>query len=608
MDTFFLKILNMSISALWLILAVILLRLVLKKAPKWINVLLWALVAVRLLCPISFESALSLVPNAEPIPQEIFVAEPPQNHESPVFHPIENPNLPDTPSVSVDGSIEQVQWKFVFATFGWAFGVVAMLVYASISYLRVKGKVKASLHMWDNIWICDDIQTPFILGVFMPKIYIPSGVDESQLPHIIAHENAHLKRLDHWWKPMGFAVLAVHWFNPLVWVAYILLCRDIELACDEKVIRKMNQSESIAYSETLLSCSANRRMVMVCPIAFGEVGVKERVKRVLHYRKPAFWLIVSAVIICIVVAICFLTNPSKDEEDTLEPFDHVNIEETVEPTESTPSTAEAEGSTEDPTESGTQETEAEGSTEDPTESGSQETEYLIGPSGVKLQTSDKLIFAAAKAGYLELRFDNARAVNHRSDVQEEYLIPSQCSRYFSYDASQYSAEDFPGARNVSIFQDKTLYVWYDYPDWTEEDGYFGDGVYLILVDVTATSVGAEMHTNSDDHPGGIFDDPYIFFVAGYPALTDISGTTWMQKDYQLRYTDIAYFSLMNQRSEHPLAVRLAPGESITYTIGYLVTDHELGGDFSLPHLCLSNSVGLLSMEFYKLDIDWSGTR
>ena len=590
MDTLFLKILNMSISALWLILAVILLRLVLKKAPKWINVLLWALVAVRLLCPISFESPLSLVPNAEPIPQEIFVAEPPQNHESPVFHPIETPNLPDTPSVSIDGSIEQIQWKFVFATFGWPFGVVTLLVYASISCLRVKSNVKASLHLWDNIWICDDIQTPFILGVFIPKIYIPSGVDESQIPHIIAHENAHLKRLDHWWKPLGFAVLAVHWFNPLVWVAYILLCRDIELACDEKVIRKMNQGESIAYSEALLSCSVNRRMVMVCPIAFGEVGVKERVQRVLHYRKPAFWLIVSAVIVCIVVAICFLTNPSKDEEDTLEPFDHVNIEETVEPTESTPSTAEAEGST-----------------EEPTESGPQETEYLIGPSGEKLRTS-KLIRIAPKAGYLEFSFDNARAVNHRSDVQEEYLLLSECSRLYWYDASQYSAEDFPGARDVSIFQDKTLYVRYDYPDWTEEDGYFGDDIYLILVDVTATSVGAEMHTNSDDHPGGPFDDPYIFDATAVPVLTDISGTYWLNENSRLWYEQPVYFSLLNQRSEHPFAFRLAPGESITYTLGFLVTDYELGGYFSLPHLCFNDTMGSLDGAFYKLDIDWSGTK
>ena len=312
MDALFLKILNMSIAASWLILAVILLRVFLKKAPKWINVLLWAMVAVRLLCPISFESSLSLVPNAEPIPQEIFMMEPPENHESAVFDPIENPNLPSVPSVSVDTSIEQIQWKSVFATFGWMFGMGVMFVYAAISYILVKRKVKASLHLRDNTWICDDIQTPFILGAIKPRIYIPSGTNEAQLPHIIAHENAHLKRRDHWWKPLGFLVLAIHWFNPLVWVAYILLCRDIELACDEKVIRDLNKSESISYSEALLSCSVNRKTIMVCPLAFGEVGVKERVKRVLNYKKPAFWIIIVAVIACIVLSVCFLTNPKRD--------------------------------------------------------------------------------------------------------------------------------------------------------------------------------------------------------------------------------------------------------------------------------------------------------
>ena len=328
MDAIFLKIVNMSIAASWLILAVILLRVVLKKAPKWINVFLWALVAVRLLCPLFFESSLSLVPNAEPIPQEVFMVEPPENHESPVFDPIENPNLPDVPPVSVDRSTEQIRWKSVFATFGWMFGMGTMLVYATISYILVKRKVKASLHLRYNIWICDDIQTPFILGAIMPRIYIPSGTDEAQFPHIIAHENAHLKRRDHWWKPLGFLVLTIHWFNPLVWVAYILLCRDIELACDEKVIRKLNQGASIAYSEALLSCSVNRRMVMVCPLAFGEVGVKERVKRVLNYKRPAFWIIVVAVIVSVILAVCFLTNPK--EKSTPEPIVNTLTESDVE--------------------------------------------------------------------------------------------------------------------------------------------------------------------------------------------------------------------------------------------------------------------------------------
>lgn len=191
----------------------------------------------------------------------------------------------------------------------WIVGIFTFAVFALVSYRKIHNKVRPSLNVRDNIWICDDIQTPFILGCFKPKIYIPSGTDEVQLPHIIAHENAHLKRCDHWWKPLGYLVLAIHWFNPLVWIAYILLCRDIELACDEKVIRELNQSESISYSETLLSCSVNRRTILVCPLAFGEVGVKERVKRVLNYKKPAFWIVVVAIIAAIVTAVCFLTNP-----------------------------------------------------------------------------------------------------------------------------------------------------------------------------------------------------------------------------------------------------------------------------------------------------------
>ena len=269
------------------------------------------------------------------------------------------------------------------------------------------------------------------------------------------------------------------------------------------------------------------------------------------------------------------------------------IEGTVEPTESTPSTAEAEGSTADPTES------------DP-----QETEALIGPSGMKLRTSDKLIYLAQKSGYLEFRFDNARAVNHRSDVQEECIDPTRGNRYFSYDASQYSAEDFHNAEYIDLLEG-TWYVRYDYPNWVEDDGYFGDGVYLILVDVTVTNVGAENYTTADRYSDGRirgqYDDPYIFHAHGFPFLTDISQ--WHQKNSRLSYQDTpAYFSLLTQRSEHPFAFRLAPGESITYTLGFFVTDRELGGDFSLPHLCFNDSTGGVYGVFYKLDIDWSGTK
>ena len=311
MSSFFLKIVNMSIAASWLILAVVLLRVVLKKAPKWINVLLWGIVAFRLICPFSFESALSLIPSAETISPEIMMDWTPEISTGvSSIDKIVNPIITDTFAPEPIASANPLQLLIPVLAIIWAIGIIAMLVYAAVSYFRLQKKVGASLSVRDNIWICDDIQTPFILGCFKPSIYIPSGTDEAQLPYIIAHENAHLKRCDHWWKPLGYLVLAIHWFNPLVWIAYILLCRDIELACDEKVIRELNQSESIAYSEALLSCSVNRRTVMVCPLAFGEVGVKERVKNVLNYKKPAFWIVAIAVVASIVLGVCFLTNPS----------------------------------------------------------------------------------------------------------------------------------------------------------------------------------------------------------------------------------------------------------------------------------------------------------
>ena len=311
MSSLFLKIVNMSIAASWLILAVVLLRVVLKKAPKWIHVLLWGIVAFRLICPFSFESALSLIPSAETISPEIMMDWTPEISTGvSSIDKVVNPIITDTFAPEPIASANPLQLLIPVLAIVWAIGIIAMLVYAAVSYFRLQKKVGASLSVRDNIWICDDIQTPFILGFFKPSIYIPSGTDEAQLPYIIAHENADLKRCDHWWKPLGYLVLAIHWFNPLVWIAYILLCRDIELACDEKVIRGLNQNESISYSEALLSCSVNRRTVMVCPLAFGEVGVKERVKNVLNYKKPAFWIVAIAVVSSIVLGVCFLTNPS----------------------------------------------------------------------------------------------------------------------------------------------------------------------------------------------------------------------------------------------------------------------------------------------------------
>ena len=320
MEALFLKLVNMSIAASWLILAVVLLRLVLKKAPKWIACVFWALVAVRLVCPFSIQSALSLIPSAETVPQEILTAVKPEIHTgiAPLNSSI-NPVIAKTfaPPEAVLTSANPLQIITFAAAVIWLVGLAAMLGYALLSYLRVRRRVAASMPCGDGSWLCDEIGSPFILGVVKPRIYLPSGMEQAQRRHVVAHERAHLARRDHWWKPLGFLLLAVYWFNPLCWLAYLLLCRDIELACDEKVIKALGEEEKKPYSETLLACSMPRGMIAACPLAFGEVGVKARVKSVLHYKKPAFWIILAAVIACIAAAVCFLTNP---KTELSEPF------------------------------------------------------------------------------------------------------------------------------------------------------------------------------------------------------------------------------------------------------------------------------------------------
>ena len=288
MDALFLKIFNLSIIAGWITLAILILRPLLKKAPKAITVLLWALVAIRLIFPFSIESVISLIPSAETVPPEIIYAEAPSiesgiHYVNSTINPVVSESLAPTPEASVN----PLQIIVSVASVIWVVGMIAMALYAAVSYLRIRLKVRASLAVEKNIRICDNIDSPFILGILRPRIYLPSELDESQREYVIAHEEAHLKRKDHWWKPLGFALLTVYWFHPLLWVAYILLCRDIELACDERVIKNMESSEKASYSEALLACSMPRRMISACPLAFGEVGVKKRIKAILHYKKHA---------------------------------------------------------------------------------------------------------------------------------------------------------------------------------------------------------------------------------------------------------------------------------------------------------------------------------
>ena len=315
LPSLFLKLLNMSISAGWLVLVILVLRFALKKAPKWLTCSLWSLVALRLIIPNSIESIFSLIPSTQTIPQEILT----QNRfEVNTGIPVINQHINheilgsyyEGVTVPVDNGLNLVSEASII----WLIGMGLLLLYSLFSYLYLRRKVSASMKLRENIYLCDYIDTPFILGLLRPRIYLPSSLDEGNWSHVLAHEQAHLKRRDHWWKPLGFALLSVYWFNPLLWLAYVILCKDIELACDEKVIKELGNQEKAAYSQALLECSMPRYLIAACPLAFGEVGVKDRIKSILNYKRPAFWVILIALILCISAAVCFLTDPVTPQE------------------------------------------------------------------------------------------------------------------------------------------------------------------------------------------------------------------------------------------------------------------------------------------------------
>ena len=308
MTDLFLRILNLSFSATWVVLAVVLARLLLKKAPRRLVCALWALVALRLLFG-GLEAPFSLIPSSQLIPPDSLFDESPAIQSGidsidRLVNPVYSESLRPTPGASVNPL--QV-WLAVAANL-WLLGVASMTVWAFISILRVRRQVREAIPA-NNVWLCDRIESPFIFGLLRPRIYLPSDLPETARAHVIAHERAHLRRRDHWWKPLGFALLTVNWFNPAIWLAYLLLCRDIELACDERVIQSFTAEEKKAYSAALLRCSVNPRRITACPLAFGEVGVKQRIQSVLNYKKPAFWIVLLAVVLTVVLAAGLLTDP-----------------------------------------------------------------------------------------------------------------------------------------------------------------------------------------------------------------------------------------------------------------------------------------------------------
>ncbi len=318
MREIFLKLLNLSITASWLILAVLGIRLLFRKIPKWITCLLWGVVAIRLIFPFSIESAFSLQPSAEPIRTstmvegELIPYVPFVDSNIGVVENTVNPLLAEAFAYQETESVAPLQVFIGIAGSVWLSGMVVLLIFALVSMIKLRLRVREAVRYKENIYICDAVKSPFILGIIKPRIYLSSAFNEEEMDYIIAHERAHLKRKDHLWKPFGYLLLCIYWFNPLCWIAYIMLCKDIELACDEKVIKDMSFGDKKEYSRVLLSCATQRRLVSVCPLAFGEVGVKERVKTVLNYKKPTFWITIAAIVVCAIVAICFLTNPAKE--------------------------------------------------------------------------------------------------------------------------------------------------------------------------------------------------------------------------------------------------------------------------------------------------------
>ena len=310
MSEFFLKIVNMSISASWVVVAVLALRFCLKKAPKWVNVLLWGIVAARMVFPFSIESVLSLIPSAETISPTIMMEQTPSVQTGvPALNHVINPVISGSFTPVPGASANPLQIWIPVLTGIWLFGIAALFLYSAVSYWRLRRKVCEAVILRGNLYQSEKVCSPFVLGIIKPKIYLPYHMDSRKMDHVIAHEQTHIRRKDHWWKPLGVLLRTNQWFNPLMWFSYVLLCRDIELACDEKVIREMGNEQRADYTQALVACSVNRRLIAACPLAFGEVGVKERVKSVMNYKKPAFRIVLASVIVCAAAAVCFLTNP-----------------------------------------------------------------------------------------------------------------------------------------------------------------------------------------------------------------------------------------------------------------------------------------------------------
>lgn len=323
MEHLFIRILQMGISAGYLILAVLAVRFLFRKAPKTMRLFLWLLVGIRLLVPFSIESAFSLVPDTHMVNGHYRMETPRQieNTRPEVLQAVQNP-LPasEIQPGQTETTADPTPPYLKIGTGIWLAGVAAMAVYMLVSWLGLANRVKTAVPVdiatdgehRIKVYQSEQIDSPFLFGIIRPRIYIPENIADNDIPYVVLHEKTHRERKDFLIKFAGFLLLGVYWFHPLVWAAYIMMCRDIELICDEQVIRRLGEQEKKAYSQALLDSAAQRRIISACPVAFGEIGVRERVKNVLNYKKPAFWGVIAAAAVCVAVPVCFMTQPKAD--------------------------------------------------------------------------------------------------------------------------------------------------------------------------------------------------------------------------------------------------------------------------------------------------------
>ena len=312
MNDLFLKLLNMSVTAGWVVLALVAVRLIFRKLPKRALCALWGIAGLRLVLPFSFQSALSLIPSTQTV-QSNGAGDPVIYSGFPAINTVVNPVISQTQTVVGSPIGAKTLWnRFLDAApYLWLCGAALMLAWAAISWLRVKQRTRESVPLEKGVYLCESIPSPFILGLVRPRIYLPAGLTGEEERFVLDHERTHLRRFDHVWKPLGFLLLSVYWFNPLLWVAYILLCRDIESACDEQTIAQYSDGQRAMYAQTLLDHSAKEKLLSACPVAFGETGVKGRIRSVLSYKKPALWIIVGAVVLSAALAAVLLADPKK---------------------------------------------------------------------------------------------------------------------------------------------------------------------------------------------------------------------------------------------------------------------------------------------------------